>query len=366
MPAHFFTLLILFHITDNTVGINDVDVVFLRTVSRPNSSSLTDHYFSCNVHGKTLQWQVNNAPLGGFEVGDLAHSIVDKRTNFDYTSTLLSVKRQSHLATFDSDLIVSVEGQYQHIEVMCSSDLNYNITNNEMSMENVTRQNHTVKGIYFDYVLVENILKNVTKNKTHIFVCTTDTKSQFLEVNRSQIGFGSRDPIGQNISVLSPNGIYVNQQAVLVARILSTTTTVFFVTYNYSFVVSCSSGQYQAQFLVDDSNAVEPTTVATSSGTPSVISTKVQSKSTGKLKSITEVNVMLDIPTTYIGVTDSGNVLKSSPTKCIIIFVLGALVILSMLNEEIIQYVIIKINIMHLVEKKGEDSKQTFFQTFVA
>ena len=258
--------------------VNRVHVEYLKSTIWLDFENYTDNYFSCNAVGQYIHWEVNGEALVGFQKGEIAHAIADARQTFNYIATLLVSAPHGNFSILSSVLIVSWEGS-GHLNVTCLSDLGYNKTSNDINPMNVLKQNHTSDAIVFERVLSKNILRNITSNITHIFICGTPSQSQFLEVNQSQIGFSNGDQIGQNRSVISPNGAVVIQQAVLGSRRNSMTSTVLFVTSNDSFTVSCWFNGQQSKTITVTSDSIAKSNINTAEGNENVTN---KSSNTGK------------------------------------------------------------------------------------
>ena len=222
-------------------------IQYLKGVHRFGDTDYTDYYFSCNALGRFLCWQVNDIPLTGFSVGKAGRVVVDSRTAFEYTATLLSSQndpKNNQEAMLDSVFVVSFNGEPPStFEVKCSSSSNSNFSTtavNELRSDVVNASSNNGE-VVLDYVLSRQIVQN--KNKTHIFVCGALDMLQYFEINGPpMIGFSGLNYIGQDRTVLSEDHNIVNVQGVLIARHPYTSTSLLFVSEDSDVNVTCFWG----------------------------------------------------------------------------------------------------------------------------
>ena len=257
-------LLLIFSISICTATTDEPTIRYLRGVHRFNSSGYTDYYFCCNVVGTFLHWQYNDDPLTGFRFGDAGCVVVDTRSTFGYTATLLSSQsdpENNQQATLDSVFVVSFSGEPPStFEVTCSSNSNFS-TEAVGNMSEVVRASSNDSEVVLDYVLSRPIVQN--KNKTHIFVCGAQDMLQYFEINGPTIGFSGHDDIGRARTFLSEDGNIVNVQGVLIARHPYTSTSLLFVSEDSDVTVTCFFGSHQVQ-LSSSGHTTTPEPSATS------------------------------------------------------------------------------------------------------
>ncbi len=222
---------------------------YIQKIERFQVTNITDYYFSCNLQGRILQWAVNSENLGGFHVNSSKRTVVSKRSNFNYTSTLLSARS----FMFNSILVVSLgKDQNQTLDVICTNNINFNVTNNENNpkYESPNVRGNFSRAIGLEHVLTAPLIHN-SNQLTHIFLCGTNGMSQQLIVNSRSIGFSPADTIGVTRSSDIRNGI-VNIQAILNARQPYQTTSIIFVTHGSDFNITCAYGLIKESLPITD------------------------------------------------------------------------------------------------------------------
>ena len=261
MVIHFLIVYIGALCADTSEGQPTIE--YLKGVHRFNSTGYTDYYFCCNVIGRFLRWQYNDEPLTGFIVGDAGRVVVDTRSTFNYTATLLSSqpdKENSEQAALDSVFVVSFNIEPPStFEVTCGSTSSFT-TKAVGNMSDVVRASSNNSEVVLDYILSSSIVQD--KNKTHIFVCGVQNMLQYFEINGSPIGFRGHDDIGQDRTVLSEDGNIVNIQGVLIAR-QPYTSALLFVSEDSDVNVTCYFGSHQVK-LSSSGHTTTPEPSATS------------------------------------------------------------------------------------------------------
>lgn len=276
--SYFCFVLLAFCTVICASSTTEPEIIFLKGVPRLHNANYTDYYFCCNVNGEFLQWQYEDEPLSGFRIGEAGRAIVDVRTTFEYTATLLSSEPDGELANLDSVLVVSFRGNHpNNFSITCSGHLSsHTITAESVSNVEFTDDQEQV---VLDHVISQRIVNRMSI--THIFLCGAKSLLQFISVNDPQIGFGEFDYIGKDRTVLTADSNTVSIQGILIARDPFQTTTLLFVVDDADVHVACFYGQHQANLnasrlsiistspLSPEINSTSPLTAATSSVTVS-------------------------------------------------------------------------------------------------
>ena len=254
-----FIIHLIFLITScTTTAADQPNLQYLSGFQRLSGTNYTDFYFCCNVVGEFLQWQFNDEPLTGFRVGEAGRVVVDTRSTFNYTATLLSSEPlDNHQAKLDSLLIVSFYGEHPRtFDVTCSSLVGFMTVTAESVTSDVIGSN-AKGGIVLNHVLSREIVQN--RNKTHVFVCEVPDMLQFFSISGTPIGFTDHDHIGQDRTVLSDDWNTVELQGVLIARQPFQSISFLFVTTEESEVtVTCSYESHQVQLSSLTLSTTEP------------------------------------------------------------------------------------------------------------
>ena len=267
MFKNILVIILILHISAYTdTRIDQPTIQYLKGVHRFNNTGYIDYYFSCNAFGGFLRWQFNDEPLTGFNVGHAGRVVVESRTAFQYTATLLSSQidpKNNQEATLDSVLVVSFNGEPPNtFEVKCSSSSNPNFSTiavNELRDDVVSGSSNNGE-VMLVYIISYPIVLN--KNKTHIFVCETQYVLLNFEINGSLIEFSVDNGIGQDRTVLSEDGSIVNIQGVLIARHRNTSTSLLFVSEDSDVNVTCFFGSHQVQLSSSSRNPTpEPSAI---------------------------------------------------------------------------------------------------------
>ena len=224
-----------------------ISIDFLKSVQRFETHFM-DYYFSCNIEGQTLQWEVNDIRLGGFDVGS-PKAWTSSKFGINYTAALLSSDlTAAGYNTFDSVLVISVLND-SRLDVVCRSESMQNKTSNEVDPlvdeMNAKQSNPT---IFLEYILTGRIIQNFENLLTSIFICGVENVYQTWQVNGPRYGFDTTSRIGQD-RVQSENSATVGELAVLVAREPYQIVTILFVTDSSNVTVTCASGEQQEQLL---------------------------------------------------------------------------------------------------------------------
>ena len=260
---------ILFIITLISATSGNVNVVYLRGIPRLNNLTYWDYYFSCNTEGLTLQWQVNENPLVGFSTGDVARIFSNTRSNFNYTTNLLSSQPTTGgQFTFDSVIIVSLLGR-SSLNVTCRNGPSSNSTNNAESRMDV--ESETIDSVSLELLLTRPLVSAVNYN-TSIFVCGVDNQFMRWETNTNIFTLRRSDRIGQNQQNLQQNDTFVRQQAILIGHEPYQIVSVLFVTDTSNVAVVCGHNTNNLQLPRENMATTQSSTATgpepTTSNTP--------------------------------------------------------------------------------------------------
>ena len=239
MRKIFFSLLVAIYTYPQQCASSSVHNVFLRQVHRFNDSQYTDYYFGCNVVGQFLAWQFNSDSLAGFLPNNIGRAVVNSRSGFRFTTTLLSSRAITNESRFelDSILVVSFDNTLEPLPFMitCRNEGESNdatFTGDDFDVTN----SQTSEGVTLDYVLSGDIVQG---SKTHIFVCGTGFEFQFLQVTGPTIGFSQSDRIGVVKKVLSVDRRTANILGILMDEQPFNSTTLLVVVTNSVVNVRC-------------------------------------------------------------------------------------------------------------------------------
>ena len=234
-----------------------------------------DYYFYCNAVGTTLIWEIDQFGLGGFRSTEIGRVIVNRRSNFNYTATLLSSKRTPEGQLFDSVLIVSILGNAT-FNVTCRNgsvlhSRSIDNTNNGLGVESIINSSSVIE----EYLLTDTIVKKDDFSETSIFICGVLNFIMYWRTSSRTIVFNIHDDaIGTSKPIPEPGSETVNQQAILIANEPYLIVSVLFITDTSDVNVTCGYIQDEV-FLISKKNpptTLEDTTV--SETTSSTISSK--------------------------------------------------------------------------------------------
>ena len=242
-----------------------VEVQFLLDVQRFTNFSYIDNYFTCNVVGQTLQWEVNQTRLGGFDVGS-ARALTSSKSNFNYTTNLLSSQPLNGQFSFASVLVVSISGT-STLDVVCRNEVVQNSTSNRVAplIQTMNIRKH-VDSVYLHYILTKDIISSSTNLYTSIFICGVQNVFQTWQVERSPYGFDTSSKIGDDRLFLSQDTTVVNEQAILIARVPYQIVSILFITDISDVVNVTCSGDVEVMLSVNrlsistESPTTSPTT----------------------------------------------------------------------------------------------------------
>jgi len=223
-----------------TISLSNSDVKFLSKVSRFDSQTLVDYYFSCKMTGNFIHWRVYNDDLNGFLINDVGKVFVNSRNNFNYMTTLLYSSCES-ICTLDSMLMITypTDRDPDFIVVHCTTDTSTNSINTSVvspARYRVAYFRIPNQYMKLEYVLNSPIVKNIN---THIFICKTQSTVQRIDFGENSVYFNENDRIGWNRTVYLTSGKEVYAQAVLLDRTTDTLTTSLIVANNSDIFVKC-------------------------------------------------------------------------------------------------------------------------------
>ena len=234
-----------------------------------------DYYFYCNAVGMTLIWEIDQFGLGGFRSTEVGRVIVDQRSNFNYTATLLSSKRTPERQLFDSVLIVSILGTAT-FNVTCRNgsvlhSRTIDNTNNGLGVESIINSSSVIE----EYILTDTIVKKDDFSETSIFLCGVLNSIMYWRTSSRTIVFNINDAIGTSKPTPESGSVTVSQQAILIAHEPYVIVSVLFITDTSDVNVTCGYSVRDEVFLMSKNRhptTSEDTTV--SETTSSTISSK--------------------------------------------------------------------------------------------
>ena len=261
-------LLSLMLLTINAVKLQElnVNVQYLHSNRHLSDSSVAKHIFFCGVKGMTLQWEVNNAPLGGFTEGQVGTVLRNSKSNFNYSAVLLSSQRDLEYYSFSSLLIIS-SARSHLLEVVCVSDVGYNVTNNNnvpLLLQQEMQQNRSDASgnvILQDLFSSGDMLNNT--ESIDMFICGVQEDFQSWEVNENGLPFGFSILDNEDRSIPSPA---LDRTSVTTLAFLTTSEPYRLATYlllvghsNVNITSAC--GRYHVNLFIHDQQQI-PTTTA--------------------------------------------------------------------------------------------------------
>lgn len=234
----------------NTFTTATVDLQFLRGVSRNNNHSHWDYFFSCTTIGQTLQWEVNNYGLGGFDgADDIGRVLASTRSNFSYTATLLAIeKKTSSPYSYSSVLILSVIPRL--LNISCLNGSTSRSTRNSFGNDNIENRKNS-DNIHFIYLLSQPIISVTSISYlTSVFICVVNNFNMSWRTNASDniyVFSTAGNNVGEHFEHLRDSDTVVAQQAILIGRGPHNLVSVFFATGNADTTVTCGYPENELQ-----------------------------------------------------------------------------------------------------------------------
>ena len=256
---------------------SEVEVHYITKRPHLNDSSITDYYFACNVVGETLQWEVNRLSLGGFVNTEVGLVRISERSQFNYSSFLITALPFERKYILDGVIVVTTTSQAE-LRVTCLSDLGNNSTNTTVtplvqSMSEVVADNST--NVLLQYVFTGQIIRNANRSTTtNVFMCGTNSDFVTWEVNGGlPFGFSVQDMTGRTLPSQSPDRTFVPELSFKSSSDVYTVTTMLIVSGSPNVSVRCSSGLDVTDIVIQEQIDITSITTTTSNVVPSVTTT---------------------------------------------------------------------------------------------
>ena len=256
---------------------SEVEVHYITRRPHLNDSSITDYYFACNVVGETLQWEVNGLSLGGFVNTEVGLVRISERSQFNYSSFLITGLPFESKYILDGIIVVTTTSQAE-LRVTCLSDLGNNSTNTTVtplvqSMGEVVADNST--NVLLQYVFTRQIIRNANRSTTtNVFMCGTNSDFLTWEVNGGlPFGFSVQDMTGRTLPSPSPDRKLVPELSFKSSSDVYTVTTMLIVSGSPNVSVRCSSGLDVTDIAIQENIDITSITTTTSNVVPSVTTT---------------------------------------------------------------------------------------------
>ena len=221
-------------------------LVYLGGSHRFTETSAYDFYFSCNVRGRNLQWVINGTGYAAYHHGQILTTVPVHReslANFNYTSTLLSLKVDGDYQKLDSVLFVSVQDNIT-INVCCVSDTGRNISSNREvpKSQSEYKQATSSDGHISMFHLWDGPVVSNDGDNTRCFMCGVDFSNQFWETsNNDQLTFDTGFPLGSESNLPSIDNSVLRLQTILFAH-SPKLVSLFLVTDSTVVNVTCNAG----------------------------------------------------------------------------------------------------------------------------
>ncbi len=235
-----FNLLMAGLVTTSESGIH---VQFLKAVKLQHR---TNFYFRCDITGQYLHWEYNGHSLSGYVRNDTGRVWHDVRTQYGFTTTLLSSQSINHRQDeMKSILVISfLNNSYpNHIEISCISDQNSSsiVAGNVSTVVSSRRSDNGE--VNLEHIYSDTTMQSPTNIK--IFVCEAAHSPQLIQIDNNTMSFSEYAGVGQAKSVLSVNqGIVI--QGIVVARSQSQSVFLIFVSQTIVSNISCFDNKSRA------------------------------------------------------------------------------------------------------------------------
>ena len=236
------------------IGEASVNVQYIHKYSYSQTVSGTYLFYYCDVEGATLQWEVNHSPLGGFINGQAGMVQKSTRSNFNYTTLLLtSLDINDTMYFFESMLIVSAASSTP-LEVVCISDIDLNTTNNfgaPVQREMYESVLNSERNVILNHLFSK---EETARNNSHfsLFLCSVQQDFQAWELNNNGLPFGFSILDNEDRVIPSPfqGKMSVNMVAFLAFNVEYVLSTFLLLQGMPNVNISCASGLYSVEVYV--------------------------------------------------------------------------------------------------------------------
>ncbi len=212
-----------------------VTLKFVRGVPRLNTEEYIDYYFYCQIKGIFLHWQYEDEPLTAFRPNDVGHSLVNVRSNYEYTATLLSSRPADNNNRYMDSIVVVTSRSDASFNVTCTNDFVSETEPSQHPKSALSSARTNNSDIVLNYISSANIVRNIS---THIFVCGVQHSTQILSVDGLSIAFTEGDHVGVHRAGSSSIDT-VDVQGIVIARTPFTIISMLIVARNSDVNVTC-------------------------------------------------------------------------------------------------------------------------------
>ena len=250
---------------------SEVEVHYITRRPHLNDSSITEYYFACNVVGETLQWEVNGFSLGGFVNTEVGLVRISERSQFNYSSFLITGLPFERKYILDGVIVVTTTSQAE-LRVTCLSDLGNNSTDTTATplvktVGEVVTDNST--NVLLQHVFTAQIISDANRSTTNVFLCGTNSDFLTWEVSDGlPFGFSIHEMTGETLPPPSPDNTFVPELSFKSSSEVYTVTTILIVTGSPNVSIRCSSGLDVTDIAIQEK--IDITSITTSDIWPTV------------------------------------------------------------------------------------------------
>lgn len=238
------------------MGVQEPTLQYLACVPHLNNAACVDYYFICETTGTTLQLQVNDAIVAGFDPGNVRRTRTGSMANFDFVASLQLSQDYLGKTTFAAILIVMVKSNIT-LTVTCWNELKFaKVSNKDTAVEKSTviHSADPSGSLVLQFLFSATIVNNT---KTYFYMCAVKGLYQGWQTNAQEFGFGQQDVIGKQKIFLSVDGTVSEQHAILITPGPFSLVSLLLVTGIPGVNVTCASLQHERTILFSDVSAKE-------------------------------------------------------------------------------------------------------------
>ena len=250
-----------------------VEVHYITRRPHLNDSSITDYYFACNVVGETLQWEVNGFSLGGFVNTEVGLVRISERSQFNYSSFLITGLPFERKYILDGVIVVTTTSQAE-LRVTCLSDLGNNSTDTTatplvQTVGEVVVDNST--NVLLQHIFTAQIIRDANISTTNVFLCGTNSDFLTWEVNGGlPFGFSVQEKIGRTLPSPNDHRTFVHELSFKSSSDVYTVTTMLILSGSPNVSIRCSSGLDATDIAIQEIIDIASITTTKSSVVPSI------------------------------------------------------------------------------------------------
>ena len=253
---------------------SEVQVHYITKRPHLNDSSITDYYFACNVVGETLQWEVNGFSLGGFVNTEVGLVRISERSQFNYSSFLITGLPFESKYVLDGVIVVTTTSQAE-LRVTCRSDLGNNSTDTTATplVKTVGEvATDTSTNVLLKHVFTAQIIRDANRSTTtNVFMCGTNSNYLTWEVNgRWPFGFSDQEMTGLTLPSPNPDRTLVTELSFKSSSGVYTVTTMLILSGSPNVNIRCSSGPDVTYIAIQEKKNIMSITTTTSNVVPSI------------------------------------------------------------------------------------------------